>query len=385
LTVTSPFGEYRNGALHRGVDLEAAEGTEVVAPAAGKVRDVWTEDKGGLCLSFALRTPDGGYADDTTVADDSGLVLTFVHLHDTVAKPGDVVEQGGTLAHSGNTGSGSHGAHLHVMAEYVNDAPAWSLDTSNGRVMLDPVALFDGVQAAEAIPAVVVDKVDRSVVRDTGSVVITNNGAMVWGNGQAVGGTLKPVVDIGGLMLPSPSGDGGDDAPARASTFGGFPLPPLPPGLPPEVVAVARDLAAQGAVVLSKGGRLTATCMEPGNVARVVNIVGTGVQLAGAAAGALGGLATVLGPIAGALAGPASAIPYVGPVIGGVLGVVGAAAPIVGPIASAAGALAGPAGAVVQGSASGGGSPLDVVQGVIGRVQGAVTGVGGPPFLRPIT
>jgi murein DD-endopeptidase MepM/ murein hydrolase activator NlpD len=100
--VTSPFGTKRlfNGAMksfHKGLDLRAAVGTPVVAPAGGKV--VLAKD-----LYFTGNTVllDHGY----------GFVTLYAHLQEIKVKNGQEVGKGTLLGLSGSTGRVS-GPHLH--------------------------------------------------------------------------------------------------------------------------------------------------------------------------------------------------------------------------------------------------------------------------------
>lgn len=103
--VTSQFGTRRlyNGEprnFHPGLDLKAAEGTEIHAPAPGKVV---------LVQSM--------YFTGNTVMIDHGLGLytIYAHLSQPVVKVGAAVKTGDLLGRSGATGRVS-GPHLHWQA-----------------------------------------------------------------------------------------------------------------------------------------------------------------------------------------------------------------------------------------------------------------------------
>ncbi len=91
----SPFTGRRQ--FHRGLDIAADYGTEIVAPARGKV--VFAGKKGPLGKAVIL---DHGY----------GTQTTFGHAKETFVKKGDTVERGTRIASVGSSGR-STGPHLH--------------------------------------------------------------------------------------------------------------------------------------------------------------------------------------------------------------------------------------------------------------------------------
>lgn len=95
------FGAARPGHAHQGQDLIAAEGTPVVAPRRGRVKQVAYQAKGA-----------GHYV----IIDGAGerLDYTFFHLQagSIRVRPGQYVRTGARIASVGNTGR-SFGAHLH--------------------------------------------------------------------------------------------------------------------------------------------------------------------------------------------------------------------------------------------------------------------------------
>lgn len=375
--VTSRFAEARRGAAgdassHRGVDLRAPQGTPLVAPSGAKVLDVWEEQEGGLSIRLGLQRPDGGYAGETTTADDSGLLVTYAHLSQALARPGDVVAAGQSVALSGASGQSSTGPHAHVAVEYFNDAPFWSIDTSNSRVFLDPEDVWGGADAltgngppalhqpGDVLDGLAVPRADAgplgSVLGAFGvgggaagaqpvAVTVNNSGALVVGGGTAVNTPIRVTFPLG---FGGGTGEGG---------YGGS--VPIPDALR----GVAQQYTNAGWRILEKGGQLLASFITPDNVAKVV-------QLGGTLAGAGGALAGVLGPLATAVAPMTAAIPYVGPAIAGVLGVGGPIATVAGPIVAGLGGAAG-----VLPSLGG------LVQQVTGPLQNAVGGL--PQLFSP--
>jgi Rod binding domain-containing protein len=83
--------------FHKGIDLPMPTGSEVRAPADGRVVSVGEQP---------------GYGLTVVVAHGNGLESRYAHLSATDIRPGDPVRAGGLIARSGNTGR-STGPHLH--------------------------------------------------------------------------------------------------------------------------------------------------------------------------------------------------------------------------------------------------------------------------------
>ena len=100
--ITGVYGSQRvfNGVPkrpHYGVDVGAPTGTQVIAPAGGKV---------------TLAHPDLYYSGGTIIIDHGlGVNSTFLHLSKLTVKPGDLVEQGQKIGEIGATGRAT-GPHL---------------------------------------------------------------------------------------------------------------------------------------------------------------------------------------------------------------------------------------------------------------------------------
>jgi len=101
-TLTSPFGPRLDpysgeGAMHSGIDFAAPEGTQVVAPAYGRV---------------VFYANDGLYGNLLVIDHGAGFQTQYGHLSEALVPVGATVERGQAIARVGNTGK-STGPHLH--------------------------------------------------------------------------------------------------------------------------------------------------------------------------------------------------------------------------------------------------------------------------------
>jgi murein DD-endopeptidase MepM/ murein hydrolase activator NlpD len=120
--VTGVYGSrrYYNGVPkrpHYGIDIAAPQGSSVIAPASGVITLVHEN----MYFSGGTIIMDHGH----------GISSTFIHLHKSHVKKGDVVEQGQLIAEIGSTGR-STGPHLD-----------WRMNWLKQR--LDPQLLMSGI------------------------------------------------------------------------------------------------------------------------------------------------------------------------------------------------------------------------------------------------
>lgn len=135
---SSPFGPTRkylgvskvtgksceSTSVHRGYDMAAPVGTDVVAPAAGTV---------------ILANPDLYYEGGAVFLDHGhGLVSVFMHLSEVDVTVGDTVARGDLLARTGNTGR-TTGPHLHWAVKWRNPENT----DRGGDFYIDPALLLD--------------------------------------------------------------------------------------------------------------------------------------------------------------------------------------------------------------------------------------------------
>jgi murein DD-endopeptidase MepM/ murein hydrolase activator NlpD len=100
----SPFTNRKQ--FHAGIDIAGQRGTDVVAPAQGKV--VFSGTKGPLGKSLII---DHGY----------GIRTHYGHSDDLYVDRGDKVERGQRIAAMGSSGR-STGPHLHYVVEVSGKA-----------------------------------------------------------------------------------------------------------------------------------------------------------------------------------------------------------------------------------------------------------------------
>jgi murein DD-endopeptidase MepM/ murein hydrolase activator NlpD len=108
-----PFTGERD--FHQGLDIAAAPGTRVVAPADGIV---------------TMSGPSGGYGNFVVIAHGYGFVTHYGHLMDFTVHPGQQVHRGDIIGHVGSTGR-STGPHLHyevVVHQRTVDPTRYILD-----------------------------------------------------------------------------------------------------------------------------------------------------------------------------------------------------------------------------------------------------------------
>jgi murein DD-endopeptidase MepM/ murein hydrolase activator NlpD len=141
----SPFGGGRSRSVdfHRGLDIPAAPGTLIHAPADGTV--------------LASGQSGNGYGLLVTINHGYGLVTRYGHLEKVLVEPGQTVLRGHPVAKSGNTGR-STGPHLHY-------------EVLLGGVPADPLELLSAVSPILVQGIKLLDQADfRGVVVPYGEI-----------------------------------------------------------------------------------------------------------------------------------------------------------------------------------------------------------------------
>lgn len=150
--ITCAFGVvdkmHPNG--HNGMDFGVPEGTSVRAAAAGTVKN---KGNNGDALGY-----------QTYIDHGNGYITGYCHLSTRLVPSGTYVEQGQEIAKSGNTGTATTGAHLHLSltkngsytdpAPYINGGGGSGSSTpsssTNSTPASDPAA--KGTNAANYMP-----------------------------------------------------------------------------------------------------------------------------------------------------------------------------------------------------------------------------------------
>ena len=100
--ISSPFGYRTNpvtkqSQFHNGIDLPVPIGTKVKSPMDGTVESVYSNKEGG---------------NQVIILHTNGYRTGYAHLSQALAKKGDKIKKGDTVALSGNSGI-STGPHVH--------------------------------------------------------------------------------------------------------------------------------------------------------------------------------------------------------------------------------------------------------------------------------
>ncbi|MEW6351429.1 MAG: M23 family metallopeptidase [Thermodesulfobacteriota bacterium] len=104
--LTSPFG-FRAGVFHKGLDIAASIGDDILAAADGRV--VFT----------GSRRRFRSYGKIVLVDHGKGIYTQYAHCDKVLCKKGDKVKAGGKIARVGNSGR-STGPHLHIEVRVGN-------------------------------------------------------------------------------------------------------------------------------------------------------------------------------------------------------------------------------------------------------------------------
>ncbi|MCB0666980.1 MAG: peptidoglycan DD-metalloendopeptidase family protein [Saprospiraceae bacterium] len=101
MVVTSRYG-WRDGQLHRGIDIDLVTGDEVFAMLDGKVRYVRSH---------------AGHGRTVVIRHKNGLETIYAHLSKQLVEENQIVRKGEVIGKGGTTGN-ARGSHLHLEVRY---------------------------------------------------------------------------------------------------------------------------------------------------------------------------------------------------------------------------------------------------------------------------
>jgi murein DD-endopeptidase MepM/ murein hydrolase activator NlpD len=136
--ITSNYG-WREGRIHKGIDIDLEKGDKVSAAFDGKVR-------------FAKK--QGGFGNVVILMHPNGLETVYAHLSKIKVKEGDVVLSGQTIGLGGNTGH-SFGSHLHFELRYKGHAmnPATFISFTEHKLIYHTVTIKNSKHILCAFPS----------------------------------------------------------------------------------------------------------------------------------------------------------------------------------------------------------------------------------------
>ncbi len=136
--VTSKFG-WRDGRMHKGIDINLNKGDVVVAAFDGMVR---------------IASVKGGYGNVVIIRHYNGLETVYAHLSKIKVKPGQVILSGQTLGLGGSTGRSS-GPHLHFEVRFKGQAinPAGIISFTDNKTYNDSIVIKKSRYGITAYPS----------------------------------------------------------------------------------------------------------------------------------------------------------------------------------------------------------------------------------------
>ncbi len=109
---------------HRGVDICAAEGADILAVKGGVVAAAQTMEDAARTGTEEAQKNDAPYGNYVLIDHGDGTTTLYAHCLDLAVREGERVEAGQVIAHVGSTGvaAGTH-CHLEYMREDVREDP----------------------------------------------------------------------------------------------------------------------------------------------------------------------------------------------------------------------------------------------------------------------
>lgn len=219
-TIITPFRNVDNpyaGGQHRGIDIAAAEGTEVASTTNGSV-------------SYAGRLPDGGNCVTVRTADGRFLV-SYLHLAAIAVARGHTIAAGEALGVVGTTGRRSAKApHLHLSVrlvaggDYVDPLPLLGAPPST-----QPSSPESTTTAApeQAVPPTAAVQPKRHAAKPRSHKRSRTTSGRRSGGRSAVRSPRVHAHNPGDIVAPAPTSAGVDSARESHASRGRVAPPPL--------------------------------------------------------------------------------------------------------------------------------------------------------------
>lgn len=136
--VNSKFG-WRDGRMHKGIDINLNKGDYVVAAFDGMVR---------------IAQAKGAYGNVIIIRHYNGLETVYAHLSKIKVKPGQVVLAGQLIGLGGNTGRSS-GPHLHFEVRFKGQAinPSSIISFTENKLYNDSIVIKKSKYGITAYPS----------------------------------------------------------------------------------------------------------------------------------------------------------------------------------------------------------------------------------------
>jgi len=136
--ITSKFG-WRDGRMHKGIDIDLKKGQPVIAAFDGMVR---------------VARKQGAYGNVVIIRHYNGLETVYAHLSKIKVKPGQVIAAGQLLGLGGSTGRSS-GPHLHFEVRFKGQAlnSANFISFTEGKMQCDTLMIKRSRWGVTAYPS----------------------------------------------------------------------------------------------------------------------------------------------------------------------------------------------------------------------------------------